>query len=85
MSKRKSDGDGDTIIQLIPNKQQCIATKNERETERVLRELSLLFPEEKFQKRVPRVIMKHMVYSRVLNRTLADKETVYSLLLFSSS
>ena len=41
-------------------------------------ELALLFPEEKFLKRVPRVVMKHMVYSRIPNRTLVDKEIVIS-------
>lgn len=56
-------------------KQQCIA-KDVLESEKVLRELSMLFPEDKFLSRVPRVVMKHMVYSRIPNRTLVDKQIV---------
>lgn len=73
MSKRRNEvGE---ISQFSPSKQQCIV-KNERQAEKVLRELSLLFPEDKFQKRVPRVVMKHMVYSCMPNRTVADKQIV---------
>ena len=50
--------------------------KQEREAERILLELSSLFPVEKFDRRVPRVVMKHMIYSCMPNRTKADKELV---------
>ncbi|KAI9562426.1 hypothetical protein GHT06_013396 [Daphnia sinensis] len=56
-----------------PPVQQCIA-KDIRQSEEALRQMLLLFPEEKFLGRVPRVVMKHMIYSRIPNRTLVDKE-----------
>ncbi|XP_046441847.1 uncharacterized protein LOC124192531 [Daphnia pulex] len=72
MSKRKNE-ESEIVIYSSPVKQQCVAN-DVRETEKILRELSLLFPEEKFLKRVPRVVMKHMIYSRISNRTVVDKE-----------
>ncbi len=78
MSKRKNEvGE---ITQSSPCKQQCLE-KNVRQSEKVLRELSMLFPEEKFLKRVPRVVMKHMVYSQIPNRTVVDKEIVNNHLI----
>ncbi len=74
MSKRKNE-ESEIPIYSSPVKQQCVAN-DVRETEKILRELSLLFPEEKFLKRVPRVVMKHMIYSRISNRTVVDKEIV---------
>jgi hypothetical protein len=74
MSKRKNE-ESEIVIYSSPVKQQCVAN-DVRETEKILRELSLLFPEEKFLKRVPRVVMKHMIYSRISNRTVVDKEIV---------
>ena len=75
MNKRKNETEEVTLSS--PYKQQCLV-KNVSESEKVLMELALLFPEEKFLKRVPRVVMKHMVYSRIPNRTLVDKEIVIS-------
>ncbi|XP_057367027.1 serine/threonine-protein kinase 19-like [Daphnia carinata] len=71
MSKRKTEVG--KLSLSSPEKQQCIA-KDVRQSEEALRQLSMLFPEEKFLGRVPRVVMKHMIYSRIPNRTLVDKE-----------
>lgn len=79
MSKRKIEV-GEFSLSS-PEKQQCIA-KDVRESEEALRQLSMLFPEEKFLGRVPRVVMKHMIYSRIPNRTLVDKEIVNVLLSY---
>jgi len=69
MSKRSAQGD---CLQNS-SKHLCLG-KTEIQTQKALQELALLFPEEKFCQRVPRVIMKHMVYSHVTNRTKVDKE-----------
>jgi len=71
MSKRSAQGD---CLQNS-SKHLCLG-KTEIQTQKALQELALLFPEEKFCQRVPRVIMKHMVYSHVTNRTKVDKEIV---------
>ena len=61
------------------NKKICTDSTIQREnaTEKVLRDLSLLFPKEKFVDRVPPVVLKHMIYSCLPNRTKADKEMVF--------
>jgi hypothetical protein len=73
MNKRRNE-EGITL-NSSPSKQQCVVN-DVRETEKVLRQLSLLFPEEQFLQRVPRVVMKHMIYSLISNRTVVDKEIV---------
>ena len=79
MSKRRSEPS--ETEQPSPSKQQYSAN-NVYESGKVLRELSMLFPVDRFQKRVPRVVMKHMVYSRIQNRTKVDKEIVDGNILF---
>jgi len=69
MSKRPAEENS----HLSPGKHLCLG-KTETQSQKVLQELSLLFPQEKFCKRVPQVVMKHMVYSHVTNRTKVDKE-----------
>ena len=76
MSKRSSEENGTSLARS--SKRFCLENE-EIESQKVLRELSVLFPEEKFCKRVPRVVMKHMIYSRLTNRTKVDKEIVGSL------
>jgi len=71
MSKRSSEENGTSLARS--SKRFCLENE-EIESQKVLRELSVLFPEEKFCKRVPRVVMKHMIYSRLTNRTKVDKE-----------
>lgn len=71
MSKRPAEENS----HLSPGKHLCLG-KTETQSQKVLQELSLLFPQEKFCKRVPQVVMKHMVYSHVTNRTKVDKEIV---------
>ncbi|XP_014785012.2 uncharacterized protein LOC106879820 [Octopus bimaculoides] len=44
--------------------------------------LKSLFPLEKFESRLPPVILKHQVYSIVKNRTLVDKQLNCTPLLF---
>lgn len=65
----------------LPGSSKKICTdsivQQESGAERVLRDLSLLFPKEKFIDRVPSVVLKHMIYSCLPNRTKADKEIVF--------
>ena len=70
MSKRSAEDDGNPT-----NKYLCLG-KSIRESEKVIIKLSLLFPEEKFFQRVPRIVMKHMIYSCIPNITQVDREIV---------
>lgn len=69
MSKRPAEDEC-----LLRSSKQLCSRNPENQSQKALKELSLLFPEEKFCKRVPVVVMKHMIYSRITNRTKADKE-----------
>ena len=79
MNKRKNV-DCEIPLKSSPVKQQCVVN-NVCETEKILRELSRMFPEEQFLKRIPCVVMKHMIYSKISNRTVVDKEIVFFLFL----
>lgn len=80
MNKRKNV-DCEITLKSSPVKQQCVVN-NVCETEKILRELSRMFPEEQFLKRIPCVVMKHMIYSKISNRTVVDKEIVNSQINF---
>lgn len=74
MSKRPAESQTNNPC---PKKLQlCSSSSKTKESEGALGELLCLFPEEKFVKRVPPVVMKHMLYSLIPNRTLVDKEIV---------
>jgi hypothetical protein len=77
MSKRRSEDNGVDI----PSKRistetisSSISSGGSTETEKILTELSTLFPVEKFNHKVPPVVMKHMLYSQIQDRTRVDRE-----------
>ena len=75
MNKRESRAiEDDDLMSSSSNKKLYIR----RETEEALSNLALLFPEEKFGNRLPKIVMKHMLYSCIQNRT---KGTWYKVFL----
>ena len=50
------------------------------DTKAALLYLKNLFPTEKFEGRLPPIVVKHQLYSIVKNRTIVDKELVSILL-----
>lgn len=73
MSKRIID---DEIGAQTPNGSKKLCVRRETDSSRALQKLIQLFPSERFSGRVPPVIMKHMVYSLVQDRTKVDREIV---------
>lgn len=74
MNKRRNEMTKDRDLTSSSSKKLCITN----ETEEALNNMSLLFPEDKFGYRLPRIVMKHMLYSCITdqNRTKGIKHVL---------
>ena len=84
MSKRRSEDNGVDIPSKRTSTEttsSSISSGGSTETEKILKELSTLVPVEKFNHKVPPVVMKHMLYSQIQDRTKVDREMQVVILL----